>query len=122
MVTLCSHLFWVGSADEEKHYHDPRRVLECLQRSLKIADVCMASSMHVHLFIEILNRYLYYFENDNPLITEKYIAGLIALINEHMDNMDMSEQRSLVEAHYRSTLAHIRSMQQSEKTAEKFAN
>ena len=31
-------------------------------RSLKIADVCMSSSMHVHLFVEILNQYLYYFE------------------------------------------------------------
>jgi vacuolar protein sorting-associated protein 35 len=42
-------------------------VLECLQRSLKIADVCMSSSMHVHLFVEILNQYLYYFENDNEV-------------------------------------------------------
>ena len=30
------------------------------QRSLKIADVCMSSSMHVQLFVEILNQYLYY--------------------------------------------------------------
>jgi len=58
MVTLCSHLFWVGKASETQHYHDPRRVLECLQRSLKIADVCMSSSLHVHLFVEILNQYL----------------------------------------------------------------
>jgi len=120
MVTLASHLFWVGKAEEEKHYHDARRVLECLQRSLKIADVCMSSSMHVHLFVEILNQYLYYFENDAEVITEKYISGLIALINEHIENMEASEQRSEVEAHYRNTLAHIRGMQQAEKTQEKF--
>ena len=121
MVTLCSHLFWVGKESEEKHYHDPRRVLECLQRSLKIADVCMSSSMHVHLFVEILNQYLYYFENDNQMITSKYISGLIALINEHIENMDQSEQRSEVEAHYHNTLEHIKGMQANEKTAEKFA-
>ena len=77
MVTMCSHLFWVGKAEDEKHYHDARRVLECLQRSLKIADVCMSSSMHVQLFVEILNQYLYYFENNNSVITVKYINGLI---------------------------------------------
>lgn len=121
MVTLCSHLFWVAKAEDEKHYHDPRRVLECLQRSLKIADVCMSSSMHVHLFVEILDQYLYYFENDNQMILARYINGLIALINEHIDNMDVSEQRSQVEAHYKATLAHITAMQQNEKFAEKFA-
>lgn len=121
MVTLCSHLFWVGKADDPKHYHDDRRVLECLQRSLRIAYECMSSSVNVHLFVEILDQYLYYFETENDAITEKYISGLIALVNEHIDNMDMSEQRSEVEAHYRNTLAHIRRMQQNSKTAEKFA-
>lgn len=145
----------------------------------------MASSMHVHLFVEILNQYLYFFETDNqmvrrlpstdrsshvpfshrppyplapsspttcsmpsaaeydflddsvilsrsslpaalssiprPQITEKYISGLIALIQEHIENMDASDQRSEVEAHYRATLAHIRGMQQNPKTSEKFA-
>jgi len=80
----------------------------------------MSSSMHVHLFVEILNQYLFYFENGNAVITDKYISGLIALINEHIENMEASEQRSEVEAHYKNTLAHIRGMQLNEKTREKF--
>lgn len=82
MVTLCSHLFWVSKPvlstlhvslvmtkfQDGEDYHDARRVLECLQRSLKIADVCMSSSMHVHLFVDILNEYLYYFENENEMV------------------------------------------------------
>lgn len=48
-----------------KHeYKNGKRVLECLQKALKIADTCMDSSMNVHLFIEILNEFLYYFENN----------------------------------------------------------
>ena len=31
------------------------------QRSLKIADACMQSSIHVELFVDILNRYLFLF-------------------------------------------------------------
>lgn len=120
----------------------------------------MSSSMHVHLFVEILNQYLYYFEvgwklgtasadtavlkggytrtqfqkkirkqsldlyffvsrcwlsallrdlrvwacatqAGNAAITEKYVSGLIALINEHMENMEASEQRTEVHAHLR---------------------
>ena len=81
----------------------------------------MSSSMHVELFVEILNQYLYYFEKENEVITEKYISGLIALINEHIENMDtQSDARSQVEAHYKNTLIHIKGMQNNEKTKEKF--
>ncbi|GMH98622.1 hypothetical protein TrST_g10539 [Triparma strigata] len=120
MVTLCSHLFFVGSAEDANHYHDPKRVLECLQRALKIADGCMASSAHVHLFVEILNHYLYYFELHNPLIADKYLTGLIALINEHIDSMDHGEQRTEVEGMYRNTLRHIARKKEEEETKEKF--
>ena len=54
---------------KKKNYQNEKRVLECLQRSLKIADVCMASSMHLQLFVEILNEYLIFFERKCPTIT-----------------------------------------------------
>ena len=122
MVTMCAHLFWAGKEDNEKKYHDGRRVLECLQRSLKIADVCMTSSMHVHLFVEILNQYLYYFDNNNPSITSNYISGLIALINEHINNMDESDARTAVELHYQNTLKYIEQKKQNAEFKEKYAD
>jgi len=120
MVTLCSHLFYSGTTADPNHYHDPKRVLECLQKALKIADGCMASSAHVHLFVEILNQYLYYFELDNPAIQDKYLSGLIALINEHIDGMDHNDQRAEVEVMYRNTLQHIGRKKRDAKTREKF--
>jgi hypothetical protein len=63
MVTLCSHLFWprdippVQVEGEEppeppvQRYSDCDRVLECMQRSLKIASVC-----NPNIFVEILDR------------------------------------------------------------------
>lgn len=41
-----------------------------MQRSLKIANECMGSQ--VHLFVEILNKYLYFFERGCPSIATKY--------------------------------------------------
>ena len=54
-------------------WQDGKRVLDCLQRALKIADVCMQASTNVHLFVEILNRYLFYLEAGNEKINIKYI-------------------------------------------------
>ena len=55
LITLASHLFW------SKQFKDGRRVLECLQRALKIADACKVSNMHTVLFVEILDSYLFHF-------------------------------------------------------------
>eukprot|EP01104_Vermistella_antarctica_P015584 TRINITY_DN5152_c0_g1_i1.p1 TRINITY_DN5152_c0_g1~~TRINITY_DN5152_c0_g1_i1.p1 ORF type:complete len:839 (+),score=305.09 TRINITY_DN5152_c0_g1_i1:123-2519(+) len=85
-VFNCSHLFWCG--DGESAYHDGKRVLECLQKSLKIADSCMDAAVNVQLFVEILNQYLYFFTIKNQSITVKYIKGLVALINTNIANME----------------------------------
>jgi len=122
MVTVCSSLFWAGKAEEVGHYHDGRRVLECLQRALKIADVCMASSMNVQLFIQILNQYVYFFDNNNPEIADKHLTGLIALINEHIESMDQSEARKEVEVQFRNILRHIQLKQASSDTAARYAS
>jgi len=55
-------------------------VLECLQKSLRIADGCMDSSMNVKLFVEILNEYLYYFEHMNEAVTFPFLANLLSCL------------------------------------------
>eukprot|EP00743_Colponemidia_sp_Colp-15_P001456 GILK01001595.1.p1 GENE.GILK01001595.1~~GILK01001595.1.p1 ORF type:complete len:829 (-),score=163.63 GILK01001595.1:162-2573(-) len=106
-VYLCSHLFWAGT-DTEELYRDGKRVLECLQRSLKIADICNQSAMHVPLFIEILNHYLYYFDNRNEAISSQYISGLVDLIREHLSNAtDPSEAVTNAKQFLANTLRHI---------------
>lgn len=107
MVTLCSHLFWAPQ-DDVPGRRDARRVLECLQRSLKIADVCITGGVNAQLFVEILNHYIYFFEADNPEIAGRYISGLVALINEHIESLDPSDLRTEVKAYLANTLDHIR--------------
>mmetsp|Transcript_11180 Transcript_11180/g.17014 ORF Transcript_11180/g.17014 Transcript_11180/m.17014 type:complete len:385 (+) Transcript_11180:1394-2548(+) len=128
MVTLCSHLFWpkdppiVADGEEEPAVHGTRyadcdRVLECMQRSLKIASVC-----NPNIFVEILDRYIFYYENNNPLIHVRYLSGLIALINEQIGSEDGGQAMgSAVKAHYRNTLEYIRNRQRSPETSEKFS-
>merc|ERR1712216_52429 len=85
--------------EDGKLFEDGKRVLDCLQRALKIADVCMQASTNVHLFVEILNRYLYYLEAGNEKITIKYIQGLLDLVSEHLSTMDPGPEADNVRAH-----------------------
>jgi len=105
-IYMCSHLFWVP----ERSYTNGKRVLECLQKSLKIADTCMDSAMNVHLFVEILNQYLYYFENGCDAVTSEYLSGLIALINTNIANMDAAQEVT----HYKNTLEFIKMKKESD--------
>jgi len=111
-IYTVSHLFWTPS------YKDGKRVLECLQKALKIADTCMETE--INLFIEILKKYLYYFLKGNDAITVKYLSGLIALINTNMDNKEV-DLHSTVHSHYKNTLDYIRYLKQSPEHAEQFA-
>lgn len=97
-VYLASHLWWaveipaLGETEEEtEFFRDGNRVLECLQRALRVADACMDVAVSVELFVEILNRYLYFFYQGNDKVTVKYITGLIELIQRNLDSMTTSD-------------------------------
>ena len=43
--------------------HDMRRVLECLKKAIRIASQCMESAVQLQLYVEILNKYMYFYEH-----------------------------------------------------------
>ena len=49
-------------------YRDGKRVLECLQRALRVDDSCMETATSIELFVEILDRYVYYFDQKNESV------------------------------------------------------
>lgn len=60
-------------------YRDGKRVLECLQRALRVADSCMETATSIELFVEILDRYVYYFDQHNESVrTFAYALPLLA--------------------------------------------
>mmetsp|Transcript_6823 Transcript_6823/g.10358 ORF Transcript_6823/g.10358 Transcript_6823/m.10358 type:complete len:1119 (+) Transcript_6823:83-3439(+) len=121
MVLLCSHLFYaVGKG--MSGYKNPKRTLECLQRSLKLADAsAMSSSSNFTLFVDLLEQYVYFFEEENPVITNAYVSGLIALIGEHLDSLIDSHVSVEGQAHFNEVLDYIRRKKKADDTAERFA-
>lgn len=57
------------SANSDQLYRDGKRVLECLQRALRVADSCMETVTSIELFVEILDRYVYYFDQQNESVS-----------------------------------------------------
>lgn len=94
-VYFCAHLwYWCEYIPEEgekdETTRDFKRVLECLQKALRVADSCMDPYLSLKLFIEILNRCLVFNIADldgQPVIDARYINGLIELIKTNVENL-----------------------------------
>eukprot|EP00898_Chlorokybus_atmophyticus_P001468 jgi/Chlat1/2321/Chrsp17S02605 len=108
-ILACSHLFW---SDHPKGVKDGDSVLACLKRSLKIANAAQqlyndasGGAGPVFLFVEILNKYLYYFDKGTPAITPTVLQGLLELIRTELNGEQ--EKDASITNFYRSTLQHI---------------
>ncbi|KAK6924522.1 Vacuolar protein sorting-associated protein 35 [Dillenia turbinata] len=114
-VYSCSHLFWNDERDSMK---DGERVMLCLKRALRIANAAQqmsnatrGSSGSVVLFIEILNKYLYFFEKGNPQVNVAAVQSLIELITTEMQS-ESSATDPVANAFFASTLRYIQFQKQ----------
>jgi len=131
-VYLASHLWWAVEKGERQEgdkevsqlpsqvhirpanfvaqqlYRDGKRVLECLQRALRVADACMDTAVSVELFVEILNRYVYYFDQENDAVTTKYLNGLIELVHSNLNTSENAAGLDNPKRHFERTLEYIR--------------
>ncbi|KAM5546825.1 vacuolar protein sorting-associated protein 35A [Rosa sericea] len=114
-VYACSHLFWV---DDQENMKDGERVLICLKRALRIANAAQqmanatrGSTGSATLFVEILNKYLYFFEKGNPQITVASVQSLIELITTEMQS-DSTPAEPATNAFFASTMRYIQFQKQ----------
>lgn len=125
-----SHLWWINrltdddtNVDDEEGTireaeqvtlkKDDKRVLECLQKSLRIADSIMDNNVSIELFVEILNQSIYYFIHGNEMINVRYLNGLIELISNNFKEIGQSEGQlegvyKVTWRHYQRTLKYIK--------------
>jgi len=117
-VYTCAHLFW---DDAHEAVCDGANVLACLKRALKIANTTQqmtsaskgTADSAVGLFVEILNKYLYFFDKGCSAITPEVLQGLLHLIS---DESGADGQSSF----HRATVAHLRTMKSGDN-AERYA-
>jgi len=115
-VTLVTHLFW------NEYTQNERRVIECLKKAVKIADICVTNPKNIVLFVTILNKYLYFMVNEVPSIEGEAVNSLIELIREHLSNIESdSEAKTSMEEcknYFRNTINYIKNRQAEGKLNE----
>ncbi|ETW87758.1 hypothetical protein HETIRDRAFT_469988 [Heterobasidion irregulare TC 32-1] len=146
-VHLASHMWWqevqlvVEGAEKEepekspvpkeegpenaKSYplQDSKRVLECLQKSLRIANSATEEIVTIQLYVDTLDQYLFYLDRNAPAVTPKFVNSLVELITASIDSISSPDvhpsQRAppgllegvqtpeMITRHFRNTLAYI---------------
>ncbi|THX21122.1 vacuolar protein sorting-associated protein 35, partial [Aureobasidium pullulans] len=74
---------------------------------LKKPDQCRAVYLASHLWWSILNRYVYYFDQENDAVTTKYLNGLIELIHSNLNTNENSSSLDNPRRHFQRTLDYI---------------
>ncbi|KAI0762481.1 vacuolar protein sorting-associated protein 35 [Fomes fomentarius] len=110
-VNLASHLWWqevppeeesaeaeakeaekkgAAKEDGEKRAYplqDSKRVLECLQKALRIANSATDEIITIQLYCDTLDQYLYYLDRGAPDVPAKFVNSLVELITSSIDNI-----------------------------------
>ncbi|KDQ17518.1 hypothetical protein BOTBODRAFT_29698 [Botryobasidium botryosum FD-172 SS1] len=139
-VQLASHLWWQnpfptaeGSEEmyEKQPLRDGQRVLECLQKSLRIASSCLEEIVSVQLYCDALDKYIFYFERGVKEVTPKYVNSLVELITSNIDLISTSDVHpssrappgliegvhtaDMIIAHFKNTLSYIRAKKEDQE-------
>ncbi|PPQ71940.1 hypothetical protein CVT26_007169 [Gymnopilus dilepis] len=113
-----------GEATVKAYPHqDSKRVLECLQKSLRIANSAIEEIVTVQLYCDTLDQYLYYLDRGAPAVAPKFVNSLVELITSSIDNISSPDvhpsQRAppgliegvqtpeMITKHFRNTLLYI---------------
>ncbi|CAE7389073.1 VPS35B, partial [Symbiodinium natans] len=79
-VAACSQLFWCDAR------RDAKRVRECLERCVKTCEaVVQSDSAQVGLWVEMFDRYIYYYEVQCEEVGITFLQSLMQICVEHID-------------------------------------
>lgn len=105
-ICAAAQLWWCEAR------YDGKKVLECLQKCLKIVDaICQANPKEVGLWVEMLDRYTYFAEKECEEVSSKFIDSLKNLCNEHItfaeNNNDSKGEADKAKEHLQHSLKYI---------------
>ena len=101
-------------------------MLDCLKKGVKIASQCMDSGTKAQLYVELLNKYVYFYEKFHSLITEEILQELINRIQSELPNLENgSDEAEQINKHFENTILHLKmrkELSNSGSTDEKIAS
>lgn len=115
-LLLCTHLFWSGRrVDEERktseEIRDADKVSACLKKAMKLTSQVMDTSAQVQLYNELLNVYIYFFNQKHPSIDVSILNSLIEMVEKEMSKLDSSntnESDEFIRNQIKKTFEYLR--------------
>jgi vacuolar protein sorting-associated protein 35 len=108
----CAHLHWPTAKNHPGR--DEKKVLSRLKRAVSIARDLIGN--HTHIFVELLDKYIYFYDKECPSIDIEIISTLAAYIVECLSANDGSPQSQIAATHYANTLQVLESKGMMPKT------
>ncbi len=111
-VFRCSHLFWNAAC-----LQDGKRTMDCLRKSGKVAENVFQSQStsgiaNVGFYLQILERYLYYYNQGMPGMDARVINDMLERIAGFMSSVDAQSEEGIANtAHHRGIIACIQQNQ-----------
>lgn len=106
----CTHLYY-SAVDSGRT--DEKKLLQLLQRTLKLTNDINTDTIKNQLFVDILCKYIYFYKYKIAAIQIKYINGIIELIQQQLADSISVDQPS-IQQYYVNILRYIQ-YQQSDK-------
>lgn len=106
-IALCSNMFWCPVR------RDGKRVIECLKKCVKTADALVASdTTQVGLWVEMLEKYLGYYEVGVEDVQASFVVDLLAVCQEHISFAEKEpasvDQAAKAKKHLEDIFDHIK--------------
>ncbi|CAF3893498.1 unnamed protein product [Rotaria sordida] len=119
-LLLCTHLFWSAqrlneSTQKSEQVHDNEKVLACLKKATKLTTQIMDQSVQVQLYNELLNTYIYFFNQNLPDIDITLLNSLIEKLQNEMSKISSNENDEFIRNQIQKTFDYLRQQSQLEK-------
>ncbi|CAF3658561.1 unnamed protein product, partial [Rotaria sp. Silwood1] len=94
---------------------DGEKVLACLKKATKLTTQLMDQSVQVQLYNELLNTYIYFFNQNHPDIDVTLLNSLIEKLQNEMSKISSNENDEFIRNQIQKTFDYLRQQSQSEK-------
>ena len=101
---------------------DGKKVTECINKARRFADFAMTNPQNLNLYVEMLNKYLYYADLGDEIvsISADQIDDIIELTKNHIETIktEMSLDSNFVtsvETYFNKTIDYIKNMKKAKE-------
>lgn len=83
-----------------------------MKKGVKIASQCMDAGTKAQLYVELLNKYIFFAEKGHTGITDEILQELVNRVREELPNIEADETEQ-ISKHFENTLAHVKVRQEN---------